>query len=54
MSIDTLIKVTREHIRNTDPTEDEYIRSYLKGMEDVLQMVAEAEGSGSGARRHTA
>lgn len=39
--LEIIIAVTKAHIRNTDPTEDEYIQSYLKGVEDALQLIEE-------------
>jgi hypothetical protein len=38
-----LIAVALEHIRNTDPTDDEYIQDYLRGFEDAIRLAVEAE-----------
>lgn len=53
LSIEARITIALDHIHKTDPTEDEYIRSYLKGMEDALQLIT-GQRSESGARKHTA
>ena len=36
-------------IRDTTPTEDEYLQSYIRGVEGVLQLIAEAWRRETGA-----
>ena len=52
--VNAFVVAAQVHIRNTNPTEDEFLQGYLRGIVDALQLVAEAEGREAGARRHTA
>ncbi|MDF2649397.1 MAG: hypothetical protein K0Q73_5202 [Paenibacillus sp.] len=52
--VNTIVVAVQSFIRDTSPTEDEYIQLYLRGVEDALQLVAGVEGREVGARRHTA
>jgi hypothetical protein len=37
------VAVAIAHIRQTDPTEDEFIQAYLRGAEDAMRLILEAE-----------
>jgi hypothetical protein len=41
-----IIEAFIAHIRNTEPTDDEYIQSYLQGFEDALWLIVEADQGG--------